>query len=343
MKLVQPSSRQLVTIAQAMYAVVSAAGRIPPQPLEVECIAAAQRYLFQCQSPIVGAPGPLPDDLPDILDTLELRLMTVRILALLPVMDRRVLPEKVAVVDDAAARLGVEEVGLRILRYAARGQYRRVSLLMAKRFIAWWSPVGRARLRDWIHFMWWMVPRLHGPSMARKNREMRIRFQGLATLPEGTFGRTLYDFFAEHEIPLPGEPRGVPWVMHEVYHVLCEYGVSLEGELLLTAFSGGSLEDTCLDQLLFGLLSYHAGKQLVGGVVSEGILQPDDYFRAMARGAAVNVDLAKGWTFWDHVEVPAGELRSRYNLPPISQQERDSVSVTNALLTGPGYSTPVAA
>jgi hypothetical protein len=234
-------------------------------------------------------------------------------------------------------------VGLRILRYASRGRYLRVSLLMAKRFIAWWSPVGKARLRDWVRFMWWMVPRLHGPRMAQKNREMRIRFQGLAALPEGSFGRTLYDFFAEHEIPLPGEPRGVPWVMHEVYHVICEYGVSLEGELLLTAFSGGSLEDTCLDQLLFGLLSYHAGKQLVGGVVSEGILQPDDYFRAMARGARVNVDLAKGWDFWDYVEVPACELRSRYNLPPISQEERDSVSVFNALLTGPGYSTPIAA
>jgi len=343
MKLVNPSPRQTATIVQAMYAVVSAAGRMSPQPLEADCIAAIQRHLLRIEHPLAGAPGPLPGDLADILNTPELRLMTVRILAMLPVIDRRVLPEKVRVVDEAAARLGVEEVGLRILRYASRGRYRRVSLLMAKRFIAWWSPVGKARLRDWVRFMWWMVPRLHGPRMARMNREMRSRFQGLAMLPQGSFGRTLYDFFGEHEIPLPGEPRGVPWVMHEVYHVICEYGVSLEGKLLLTAFSGSSLEDTCLDQLLFGLLSYHAGKQLVGGVVSERILQPDDYFRAMARGAGVNVNLAKGWDFWDYVEIPACELRSRYNLPPISQEERDSVSVFNALLTGPGYSTSIAA
>ncbi|HEY3909050.1 MAG TPA: hypothetical protein VGM07_04075 [Stellaceae bacterium] len=343
MRLVQPSPRQAVAIVQAMYAVVSAAGNIAPVPLEEECIAAAQRHLLGLDAPLAGSPGPLPDDLAAVIDTPELRLLTVRILVLLPIMDRRVLPEKVAVVERAAALLDVAEVGLRILRCAARGQYRRVTLISAKRFIAWWSPVGKARLRDWVRFMWWMLPKLHTPGMVRRNQQLRAKFQGLASFPEGTFGRTLYNFYAEHEIPLPGEPKSVPWAMHEVYHVLCEYGVSLEGELLLTAFSGGTLNDTCLDQLLFGLLSYHAGKQIVGGVVSEGILQPDDYFRAIARGAAINVDLASGWDLWKVVDTPACELRSSYNIPAILPRERDSIMPVNGLLTGSGYSTPALA
>lgn len=343
MRLVQPSPRQAATIVQAMYAVVSAAGQIAPLRIEEDCISAAQRHLLGLAPTLGGSPGPLPQDLAAVIDTPELRLLTVRILTLLPVMDRLVLAQKVAVVEQAAALLGINEVGLKILRCASRGQYRRVTMISAKRFIAWWSPVGRARLRDWARFMWWMLPKLHTPAMTRRNQELRSKFQALAAFPDGTFGRTLYNFYAEHEIPLPGEPRGVPWAMHEVYHVLCEYGVSLEGELLLTAFSGGSLNDTCLDQLLFGLLSYHAGKHIVGGVVSEGILEPEDYFRAIARGAAVNVDLAWGWDLWKVVNVPASALRSSYNIPPISPLERDSIMPVNGLLTGSGYSTPALA
>ena len=130
---------------------------------------------------------------------------------------------------------------------------------------------------------------------------------------------------------------------HEVYHVLCEYGVSLEGELLLTAFSGGTMEETCLDQLLIGLFAYQAGKRVFNAVASEGILQPDDYFRAIARGAALNVNIVSGWDFGTVAHVPAAELRSRYNIPPISARERESIMSVNALLTGPGYSTPAPA
>jgi len=330
-------------IVEAMYAVVSVAGSMTPQPIETECILAIQRHLLRCDPPVAGAPGPLPEDLAEIIDTPELQLMTVRILALLPVMDRRLLPEKIGVVAQAAARLGVAEVGLDILRHVARERYRRVALIMAKRFIACWSPAGKARLRDWVKFLWWMTPRLHTPNMARNNRELLGKFQALASLPEGTFGRTLHDFFAANEIPLPGARKSLPLVTHEVYHVLCEYGVSLEGELLLTAFSGGTMDETCLDQLLIGLFAYQAGKRIFNAAASEGILQPDDYFRAIARGAALNVNIVSGWDLWAVADVPAAELRSRYNLPPIPARERESIMSVNALLTGPGYSTPALA
>jgi hypothetical protein len=227
-----------------------------------------------------------------------------------------------------------------ILQRAARGQNKRIALMLMKRFVDWWSPTGKAGLRDWLRFVWWMLPQLHGAKTVRAQQAMLARYESLAELPPGSFGHTLHRFYADHEIALPGAPKSVPWIMHEVYHVLSEYGVALEAELLLTAFIGGTQDETCMDQILFGLLSYQAGRQIVGGVVSEGLLDPDDYFRAMARGAQINVDLVHGWDFWAVAEVDLPALRARYNLPPISEVERDRVGGYNGLLTGSGHSTP---
>jgi|GEM_PF-440217 len=340
MKLVPLGPAQLSVVVQALYAVASAEGTVPEMPVETRSIDAMQRHLLKREDPVAGVPGPLPADLEAVLDTPDLRRMTVRLLAMLAVIDRRVRPEKVAVVEAAARRLGVEEPGVAILRRAALGQNKRIALSLMRRFVDWWSPTGKAGLRDWMRFLWWMLPQLHGAETARKNREILARYEALAQLPAGSFGHTLHRFYADHEIALPGAPKSVPWIMHEVYHVLSEYGVALEAELLLTAFIGGTQEETCMDQILFGLLSYQAGRQIVGGVVSEGLLDPEDYFRAMARGAQVTVDLVHGWDFWAVADVDMAELRARYNLPPVSTQERERVGGYNGLLTGSGHSTP---
>jgi hypothetical protein len=342
-KLVRPSPKEVASLVRALYAVASAGGRMMPTPTETASIAAIQRHLLRQDPPLAGIPGPLPHDLEETLGTRELRELAIRLLALLPVIDRRVLPEKVAIVEEAARRLEVGMYGLAILRRASRGQYRRITFMLMKRFLGWWSPAGKARLRDWFGFLWWMLPQLHGRKTKRQHRELLARYQSLATLPPGSFGRALHSFYADHGIPLPGEAKSVPWSMHEVYHVLSEYGVALEAELLLTAFIGGTQGERGLDQMLFGLLSYQAGKQIVGGVVSEGLFDADDYFRAVARGAAINVDLVHGWSLWEVAQVPLPELRARYNLPPISPYERGRVTAYNGLLTGPGHSTPAAA
>ncbi|MBN8928210.1 MAG: hypothetical protein BGO51_05695 [Rhodospirillales bacterium 69-11] len=344
MKLVRPTPPQAATIAQAMYAVVSAGGTIAPLPIEIASIDAAQRHVLQQQQPLAATPGPLPPDLERALADEPLRRMTVRLLALLPVVDRKVLPQKVAVVQEAARRLGIREYGLTILDHAAHGRIKRIALGLMSRFVAQcWSPTGKARPRDWASFVWWMLPQLHGKRTAERNRALLSRYQALGALPPGTFGYALHRFFIESEIPLPGDAKSVPWAMHEVYHVLSEYGLGLPAELLLTGFIGGTQEETCLDQMLFGLLSYHAGKQIVGGFATEGVLRPDEYFRAVARGAQINVDLMHGWDLWSVAALPLPELRARYNLPPFSEAETRELVGHNGLLTGPGYTLAAAA
>lgn len=339
MKILNPSPEQANAIVQALYAVVTACGSIPALPLEIASIEAIQRHMMGQKTPLGAGATSLPDNLETLLDTPALRYQTIRFMAILAMVDRKILPSKVDVVVAAAARLAVDEFGLGILRKAAQGKFKSITLALAGRFVNWWSPTGKAGFGDWMKFLWWMLPMLHGEKTARANRELMTRYRNLGTLPAGSFGRTLLDFYTTYEISLPGEPKSVPWAMHEVYHVLSEYGVSLESEFWLTAFIGGTQEDTCLDQIMFGLLSYHAGKQIVAGVISEGLFEPEHYFRAMARGASINVDLVNGWSLWDVVDVPMAELRTRYNLPPISDWERERIAVNNGLLSGPGHST----
>jgi hypothetical protein len=316
MKFVRPSPRQAETIVQAMYAVVSAEGTVDPVPLEIESIEAAQRHLLQLDPPLAGKPGPLPAALAADLDTDQLRRQTVRMLCLLPLVDRRIMPGKVAAVRKAAETLGIEEYGVTILELAAKGRFKRIAFGLMQRFVArFLSPTGRARLRDWGGFAWWMMPHLHGPKTTERNRALVERYRRLADLPSDTFGYALHDFFVRNEIPLPGEATSVPWSLHETYHILGDYDVGLPEELLLTAFIGGTQDETGLDQMLFGLLAYHCGRPIIHGFVTEAILEPDDYFRALAHGTQSNINiLSPGWDMWSIAPLSVAEVHRKYDL-----------------------------
>jgi len=59
MKIANPTPRQTAAIVQAMAAVVSAEGRIPPEPIAIDSIVAIQRHLLDQNPPIACVPGPL--------------------------------------------------------------------------------------------------------------------------------------------------------------------------------------------------------------------------------------------------------------------------------------------
>jgi hypothetical protein len=156
----------------------------------------------------------------------------------------------------------------------------------------------------------------------------------LAALPDGTLGHAVHRYYARNRFPVPGEPKSIPegWARHEVYHVISSYGITLQGELLLAAFIAGNTEELCLDLVLPALVQLHAGKTFVPGPTASGLLKPDEFFRAMARGAAMRVDLLDGWTLWDVADQDLGELRARYGLPALSTEETQTLATAKALL-----------
>lgn len=339
MRFANPSDEQVAIIVQAMYAVVSAAGHGTPLPFEIACVEAAQRHLLLRDPPLPGVPGPLPAALEAVLDTPALRKATVRMLATLSIVDRQVSPRKVAVVEAAAARLGVQEFGLKVLRRVARRQYRRNGFGLMCRFVNhYWSYTGRAALRDWAAVLWTSMPWLPGLSGYLRLPEVLARYRALAALPADTLGHAVHAYYVRNRFPMPGEPRSIPegWARHEVYHVLANYNTNLQGELLLAGFIGGNTDEMCLDLMLPAVIQLHAGKTFVPGPAAEGLLRPDDFFRAVARGAAMNVDLLAGWQLWEFSGLKLQDLRQHYAIPSFTPQERARLVQEEALLLADG-------
>ena len=81
------------------------------------------------------------------------------------------------------------------------------------------------------------------------------------------------------------------------------------------------------------LLQFQAGKRVVPGPTPVDELRPAAFFRALARGASMNVDLLGGqWSLWPVVEQPIADLRTTYNVPPLSVQERHELDGWQALI-----------
>ena len=335
MKFSNLSPDQTAAIVQAMNAVVTVRGQVAPQPIETACIAAAQRHLLHQVPPLVGLPDTLPETLGAVLDTAALRKSTVRLLATLSIVDKQVSPAKVAVVEEVATRLGVAEFGLLMLHRVARGQYLRNQPVLMKRFVNhYWSYTGKASARDWAAMLWSVMPWFPGLRGYLKLGETLDRYRALADLPEDTLGHAVHRYYATRGFPVPGERKSIPegWARHEVYHVLANYNTNLQGELLLAGFSGGNTDEMCLDLMLPALIQLHAGKTFVPGPSAEDLLHPEDFFRAVARGAAMTVDLLAGWRLWASAPLNLQDLRQKYGIPPFTPEEHARLLAEDGLL-----------
>jgi ubiquinone biosynthesis protein Coq4 len=331
-----PTDSEAAVIVRALHAVATAQGTIAIEPIERDSIVEIQRHLLHLESPMEPAGTALPDSLADILVDPEMRQSVVRILALLPVIDKRILPAKVAVVEEAARRLAVEDRGLEILRLAVKGKYRSIGFSAMMRSVGhYWSPTGRMRVRDWLDMMRNFLPPVPGLYQMIGDKPLLARYQALGQLPSDTLGYALYRFYTDRGFALPGEPKSFPegWAKHETYHVLSGYEVNNQGEMLLAAFSGGNSRLLCMDLLMVTLLQFQAGKRVVPGPLPTDELRPAAFFRALARGASMNVDLLGGhWNLWPEVDKPIAALRSAYNVPPLSAQERHELDGWQALI-----------
>lgn len=322
-------------IVQAMQAVTTAEGRIQALPIETDSLVAIQRHLLHLAEPLQVAAATLPADFASVIADADMRRETIRILALLPVIDQRVLAEKVNVVLAAATALDIQDRGLVILRQAVKRQHIRIAMAAMARSVAhYWSPTGKARLRDWLDMLRIMMPPIPGLYSALTDKQLLAKYQALSAKPPDTLGHALHAFYIKRGFPLPGEPKSFPegWGKHEVYHLLSEYDTTLQGEMLNAAFSGANTELLCMDLLLATLLQFQAGRQILPGPCPRGLLEPDAFFRAVARGAAMNVDLLNGFDIWSIIEQPLTELRAKLQIPALSAEERAALTSADALI-----------
>src|SRR3954466_8460993 len=101
MQVIHLNEQQCAAIVQAMHAVATAEGTVALLPEERDSIIAIQRHLLHRQKAVEPAAQVLPADLAEVVDDPAMRRETVRILIMLPIIDRQVLMVKVGVVEKA--------------------------------------------------------------------------------------------------------------------------------------------------------------------------------------------------------------------------------------------------
>jgi hypothetical protein len=153
--------------------------------------------------------------------------------------------------------------------------------------------------------------------------ELHARFDALRAAPIGTFGRTFADFYAANGFAFPGVPEAANQefaVPHDSAHVLSGYDTSVQGEVLVSAFTAGMHPDDAVGaHVLPVIMVFHLGVPLADFAgASTGALDPQKFWVAWTRGDQLTGDtLARDWDFWAHVDQPLDELRDAMAVPAL--------------------------
>lgn len=330
---------------RAMYSVASAGGTEPLSDADRRGIAAAAHTVF-------GRDGDVDPDLLEVIGPAalgqalsdadaELRLDTVRLLAVMAFVDAVIEDPKLARVLTFAQALQVEEDFVTAISRILEDD-------------VCWAAYDEIRHNvATIPGMPWNPEDPFGPFLPYGNDpdpELVLRYEALADHPSGTLGKAFWEHYKANDFAFPGDPLGVAEVWgtpHDCLHILSGYSTSAQGELLVATFTGGMQkhdDDMMESHVLPVILIYHMGIDFNKGLnkgdpehlkadpgwrdnyqgnVHLG-LDPAKLWVAWERGKAMTADLYDGqWSFFDHVDQTVADLRAAYGIPALDPRDAD--------------------
>jgi hypothetical protein len=162
------------------------------------------------------------------------------------------------------------------------------------------------------------------PYEAQSDDDKRLaeRYLALEALPKTTYGHQFWAHFRRHGFDFPGQPNaftGVWATPHDGLHVLSGYSTSIQGELLVSAFTGGMhRRDALRAQILPTIYEWHIGHEVNGIGAQKGALDPAKFLISWQRGDAMTADvLSPDWDFFDVAGRDLEELRWLYGITPL--------------------------
>lgn len=251
-------------------------------------------------------------------DDRDLAEHAAALIAVASLADGRAEPDRLRTVVRVAHLLGLHEGWVRDLHEVARGH------------LAW--AMGDMARRNVDTFPGWATGRDTLPDMqpyaAQTDGDRRLadRFAALEGLAPSTFGHAFWRHFRRHGFAFPGEATAFPGefaVPHDGLHVLSGYSTSLQGELLVSTFTGAMHHhDALRAHLIPVIFEWHVGTDVNGIGAQVGALDPERFLVAWTRGEATTGDvLDPAWEFWQAAEVDLEELRARYGIDPLDPAE----------------------
>ena len=234
-------------------------------------------------------------------------------------------PAVAAQVQAFAAELGVDDGMLHIAQEFAAGTLGLAALDFDRNgYTSEWAEGTHEALHT-------TAPLADAWEQSVHDADLAARWCALETLPEGTLGRRVADFYRARGFVYPGHPGSAPPLLaqHDWVHVLANYGTRVESELEVFAFIARANDDPRAFSLLAMVVSLFETGYLRSGAglfeSSPGQLSRDGVATrvadAMRRGARVegSVDfLAVDW--FELAPLTLAEARAQFGI--VSKAER---------------------
>lgn len=154
------------------------------------------------------------------------------------------------------------------------------------------------------------------------DKRLAERFLSLEQLPKNTYGHQFWAHFRQHGFEFPGEKNPFTSyfaVPHDGLHVLSGYSTSIQGELLVSTFTGAMhRHDALRAHILPVIFQWHVGTEVNGIGAQQGALDPIKFLISWQRGLSSTTDvLSPDWDFWAAVDRDVEELRWEYGIAPL--------------------------
>ncbi len=250
MNLEPPSAAEVLALSRGVVTAVSDGGEL--SPLQQVLIGAVFRAMTDHDAVLDGAPMS-PDEFAACLADRDF-VFRSRIVQLMVLTALVVRPLPVAVADriDAFARaVEVEDGMVHVAHELAEGSLDLAAIDFERNgYLSDWTATDGAALHT--------STGLVGPwDVALDDRELAARWCALETLPPGSLGCRITEFYRARGFAYPGLPGSAPPLLaqHDWVHVLADFGTTVESELEVFAFIARANDDPHAFSLLAMVIS----------------------------------------------------------------------------------------
>ena len=307
---------------RAMKTVAMADGEL--DETERALMLAAQK-LFGVEIDIDPLPPITPRELAAEITDPKLRWQLCHGLIVMSLADGAASEDEWRQVQAFADALEVESESFETLHKLAEGHFMAARMDVARHFFARDKMIERVK-QDGI---WWLAKSVASLAGLVENSSLADKYRALDSYPENTLGKRYFEFVRGNGFQFPGERGGPPEPvsLHDLTHTLGGYGTDPAGELQVVGFHAGYRKENPFTWIFFGLMQFHMGIRLGLLAKSEsGNFNPRLMLSALARGAAMNIDLTDTWDPWELMDRDIDELRAEYNIGPNTQANASSMS-----------------
>ncbi|GGG49300.1 hypothetical protein [Bizionia arctica] len=164
---------------------------------------------------------------------------------------------------------------------------------------------------------YYLTSKLH---LNKSHKALFDRYRSYSLLPEGTFGKTLYNYYVDNEFAIPGTP-GAEFedilIIHDIHHVLSGCDTSPLGEICVGAFDAGVSNVDYTAYISALTAQFQIGFTMSDPSINTWVKQfdADMLYRSFRRGIDTKVNyLVKKFDFSPYTSLPISEVRKQFNI-----------------------------